>query len=176
MQLEWILHKCNRIIVKSPLYLNILDSDRGILTKKEVNTLEVFFVLSRYHNYKYWEEVSRKAKLGEIKVNPYFLLVIAIISEVFGSSMLKIANGFKNFLPSIGVVIGMSVAFYCLSLALQNIPLGTAYAIWSGVGTALTGTIGIVVYKEHVNLQKLLGIILIICGVVILKIASSNIH
>lgn len=109
-------------------------------------------------------------------MNSYFLLAIAIVSEVFGSSMLKISNGFKNFLPSIGVVIGMGAAFYCLSLALNNIPLGTAYAIWSGAGTALTGTIGVVVYKEHVNLQKLLGLVLIISGVIILKVASNNIH
>jgi len=102
------------------------------------------------------------------------LLATAIICEVFGSSMLKVSNGFKKILPSIGVVLGMGSAFYCLSLALSTIPLGTAYAIWSGVGTALTALIGVIIYKENFNLKKLLGLILIIGGVVIMKLSGGS--
>ncbi|MNB99328.1 Multidrug resistance protein EbrA [compost metagenome] len=107
-------------------------------------------------------------------LNSYVLLATAIICEVFGSSMLKVSNGFKKILPSIGVVLGMGSAFYCLSLALSTIPLGTAYAIWSGVGTALTALIGVIIYKENFNLKKLLGLILIIGGVVIMKLSGGS--
>jgi multidrug resistance protein EbrA len=107
-------------------------------------------------------------------LNSYVLLATAIICEVFGSSMLKVSNGFKKILPSIGVVLGMGSAFYCLSLALSTIPLGTAYAIWSGVGTALTALIGVIIYKENFNLKKLLGLILIIGGVVIMKLSGGT--
>ncbi|ULM99659.1 multidrug efflux SMR transporter [Peribacillus frigoritolerans] len=107
-------------------------------------------------------------------LNPYAFLAIAILSEVFGSSMLKVSNGFKRLFPSIGVVIGMGLAFYCLSLSLITIPLGTAYAIWSGIGTALTALVGVIVYKEGFNLKKLLGLVLIIGGVVVLKLSSEG--
>ncbi|MGE7650604.1 DMT family transporter [Peribacillus frigoritolerans] len=107
-------------------------------------------------------------------MNPYAFLAIAILSEVFGSSMLKVSNGFKRLFPSIGVVIGMGLAFYCLSLSLITIPLGTAYAIWSGIGTALTALVGVIVYKEGFNLKKFLGLVLIIGGVAVLKLSSEG--
>jgi multidrug resistance protein EbrA len=109
-------------------------------------------------------------------MSPYFILAIAIVSEVFGNSMLNISNGFKRLLPSIGVVAGMGIAFYSLSLSLETIPLGMAYAVWAGLGTALTAVIGVVVYKEKFNLKILSGIILIICGVVVLQLSGSVIH
>lgn len=107
-------------------------------------------------------------------MNSYVLLAAAIICEVFGSSMLKISNGFKKIIPSIGVILGMGLAFYSLSLALKTIPLGTAYAIWSGVGTALTALIGVIIYKEHFNRKKLIGLLLIIGGVVIMKLSGGS--
>jgi len=106
----------------------------------------------------------------------YALLLIAIISEVFGSSMLKLTNGFKKLLPSLGVVLGYSLAFYSLSLSLKTLPLGLAYAIWAGVGTALTALVGIVIYKEEFNRKKLFGLILIISGVIVLNVASGGSH
>ncbi|MBY3620754.1 multidrug efflux SMR transporter [Acinetobacter sp. CUI P1] len=106
-------------------------------------------------------------------MNSYVLLATAIICEVFGSSMLKVSNGFKRIFPSIGVILGMGLAFYSLSLALKTIPLGTAYAIWSGVGTALTALIGVVIYKENFNRKKLLGLLLIIGGVIIMKLSGG---
>ena len=70
----------------------------------------------------------------------------------------------------------MGIAFYCLSLSLNTIPLGTAYAIWSGIGTALTALVGVIVYKERFNLKKFLGLVLIIGGVVVLKLSSGGAH
>jgi multidrug resistance protein EbrA len=104
----------------------------------------------------------------------YIILIIAIIGEVFGSSMLKASNGFKRVLPILGVIIGYGVAFYALSLALKTIPLGMAYAIWSGLGTVLTALIGIIIYKEGVSSKKLFGIGLIIGGVVILNLGGTH--
>lgn len=99
----------------------------------------------------------------------YVLLSIAILAEVFGSSMLKLTEGFKKIVPTIGVVVGYVVAFYTLSLSLQTLPLGLAYAIWAGVGTALTALVGVVFYKEGMNLKKSVGILLIIGGVALLN-------
>lgn len=105
----------------------------------------------------------------------YLILALAIIGEVFGNTMLNKSNGFKKLLPSAGVVIGMSVAFYCLSLSLKTIPLGMTYAIWAGVGTALTALVSVVVYKEKFNLKNLSGLILIIGGVVILQFSGGHV-
>lgn len=109
-------------------------------------------------------------------MNPFLLLATAIISEVFGSSMLKASNGFKKLLPSIGVIAGLGTAFYFLSLSLKTIPLGTAYAIWSGAGTGLTALVGVVVYKEKIDLRKWAGLVLIIGGVVIMKLSTGDPH
>jgi len=107
-------------------------------------------------------------------MSAFGFLFISIISEVFASSMLKLTNGFKRLFPSIGVVVGYGTAFYFFSLTLQSLAIGTAYAIWAGIGTALTAIIGIIFYKELFNLKKMMGILLIIVGVVILNLASSG--
>ncbi|MFB6367472.1 DMT family transporter [Paenibacillus elgii] len=109
-------------------------------------------------------------------MNPFLLLTIAVLSEVFASSMLKLSYGFKKLFPSIGVIIGFGIAFYHLSLAIKSIPLGTTYAIWAGLGTALTALIGVVFYKENFNVKKLLGLVLIIGGVVTLQLSTSGTH
>ncbi|WP_368297922.1 multidrug efflux SMR transporter [Cytobacillus firmus] len=107
-------------------------------------------------------------------MNAYFLLALAIVSEVAGSSLLKAADGFKKLLPSIGVIIGYSVAFYALSLSLITLPLGVAYAIWAGLGTVLTALVGIFIYKENVNGKKLLGLALIVGGVILLNSGGGH--
>ncbi|GEN36177.1 MULTISPECIES: DMT family transporter [Aneurinibacillus] len=107
-------------------------------------------------------------------MNGYVFLMIAILSEVFGTSMLKMSEGFSKLLPSLGVMAGFGSAFYFISLALQTLPLSMSYAIWSGIGTALTAIIGVVVWKEAFNLQILIGLILIIAGVMVLNFAKST--
>ncbi|MGJ7911502.1 DMT family transporter [Neobacillus sp. LXY-1] len=102
-------------------------------------------------------------------MNAFMLLIFAILSEVFGSSMLKATNGFKKLLPSLGVALGYGMAFYALSLSLKSLPLGLVYAIWSGLGTALTALVGIFIYKENFNVRKLLGLVSIIGGVILLN-------
>ncbi len=106
-------------------------------------------------------------------MNPYFLLAIAIVFEVTGSSLLKLTNGFKKWLPTVGMVAGMGISFYCMSLALTAIPLGTAYAIWSGAGTALTAAVGVMLYKESIHTKKVLGLVCIIAGVILMKLSGG---
>lgn len=103
----------------------------------------------------------------------YLFLAVAIASELFGTSMLKASAGFTKLYPSIATVAGFGIAFYCLSQALQQIPLGVAYAIWSGVGTAVTAIIGIIVWKETASIATVAGIALIIAGVVILNLKGA---
>lgn len=107
-------------------------------------------------------------------MNPYLLLAISIISEVFASSLLKATDGFRRLLPTVGVAVGYSIAFYALSLTLKTLPLGTAYAIWAGVGTALTALAGALFYKESLNKKKILGLLLVIGGVVLLNIGGTH--
>ncbi|NGP45275.1 multidrug efflux SMR transporter [Bacillaceae bacterium SIJ1] len=94
---------------------------------------------------------------------------IAIGFEVFGSTMLKLSEGFTKLWPSLGVFLGFGVAFTMLSLALRYIPLSLAYSTWSGVGTALTALIGIILFQESFGIVKLLGLFLVIVGIVLLN-------
>lgn len=104
----------------------------------------------------------------------YLFLTIAIVSEIFGTSMLKASEVFTKFWPSIAFIVGFGIAFYTLSLALQYLPLNIAYAIWSGVGTALTAFISILIWKERITIQGALGMTLIIVGVVILNLGAHK--
>jgi len=110
---------------------------------------------------------------GEIPMKGYIALTISIITEVFATTMLKMSDGFTILLPSIGVIIGYAVSFYSISICLKTLPLSLAYAIWSGVGTALTALIGVLVWGDLFNTLMLCGIILIIGGVVLLNTSSN---
>jgi small multidrug resistance pump len=100
---------------------------------------------------------------------PYLHLAIAILAEVVGTSALKATRGFTRLGPSLVVVLSYAVAFYFLALALQAIPVGVAYAVWSGVGIALITLIGWVVYRQRLDAPALAGIALIVLGVVVLN-------
>jgi small multidrug resistance pump len=104
----------------------------------------------------------------------YLFLSIAIIAEVIATSALRAADGFSQWLPSIIVVIGYAVAFYFLSLTLKTIPVGIAYAIWSGAGIVLISIVGFVVYKQVLDLPALIGMGLIVAGVVVINAFSSS--
>ncbi|OMD42236.1 DMT family transporter [Paenibacillus odorifer] len=99
----------------------------------------------------------------------YIALGIAIASEVVGTTMLKMSEGFTQLLPSIGVIIGFIIAFYSLSISLRELPLSLAYAIWSGVGTVLTALVGMVVWGDPFGILTFAGIVLIVGGVVLLN-------
>ena len=100
----------------------------------------------------------------------YLFLAISIMSELFGTSMLKASQGFTRLLPVIATLISFTCSFFFLSLSLKTIPLNTAYAIWSGVGTVATVIISILIWKEKINIGSVMGISLIVIGVVVLNL------
>lgn len=102
----------------------------------------------------------------------YFILLIAITAEVFATSMLKVSDGFTKHLPVLGLAIGYIIALGGLAVSLESIPLGVAYAIWSGLGTVITVMIGIVVFKEKANRKKFVGALLVIVGIVLLNVSE----
>jgi small multidrug resistance pump len=104
----------------------------------------------------------------------WIYLAIAIVSEVIATSSLKTAEGFTRWVPSLLVVIGYASSFYFLSLTLRTIPLGVAYAIWSGVGVALVTLIGWTIYHQSLNIAAIIGITLIISGVIVLMLFSRT--
>jgi multidrug resistance protein EbrB len=101
-------------------------------------------------------------------------LSLAILFESFGTTMLKLSDGFTVPWASGGVAIGFIASFTFLSFALKQIPLSTAYATWSGVGTALTALIGILVFHENASPMKIVALFLVIAGIVILN--NSRAH
>ena len=106
-------------------------------------------------------------------MNGLLLLGFAILSEIVATTALKLSDGFTKPLPSLIVVVGYGIAFYLISLSLRQIPIGTAYAIWSGVGTAATAVIGVLLWKETLEPGRIIGIALIIIGVVVLQAFSK---
>lgn len=100
----------------------------------------------------------------------FLFLAGAIVSEVFGSTMLKLTSISKGKLPIIGIVIGYAISFYLLSMTLLTIPLSFSYAVWSGLGTALTAIVGFIVFKEQWNWKIIASIGLLIFGIVLMRI------
>lgn len=104
----------------------------------------------------------------------YLYLGIAIVAEVIATSALKLSEGFTRPLPSIVVVVGYGVAFYFLALVLRSLPVGVAYAVWSGVGVVLITLIGWLAFRQSLDLPAVLGIALIILGVVVIQLFSRS--
>ena len=103
----------------------------------------------------------------------YLLLFLASAAEVVATSALKASENFTRLIPSLLVVAGYGVAFTCLSMTLKTLPLGVAYAIWSGVGTALVAVVGWLVYRQQLDLPAIAGISLIIIGTIVLNLFSK---
>jgi small multidrug resistance pump len=104
----------------------------------------------------------------------WLYLSIAILAEVVATSSLKAAEGFTRLTPSLIVIFGYGTAFYSLSLTLRTMQVGTAYAIWSGVGTVLVSIIAWILFNQKLDAAAIAGITLIIAGVVIIKFLSQQ--
>jgi len=104
----------------------------------------------------------------------YLFLLIAILSEVAATSALRASDQFTKLWPSVTVVIGYASAFYFMSLTLKSIPVGIAYAIWSGVGIVLISITGYFLYKQKLDMPALMGMGLIIAGVLVINIFSKS--
>ena len=105
----------------------------------------------------------------------WLYLGIAIVCEVVATSSLKASEGFTRLWPSVIVVVGYAAAFYCLSLTLRTIPVGVAYAVWSGVGIILVTLAGWYFYDQRLDTPALIGIALIAAGVVVLNTLSKSV-
>ncbi len=102
------------------------------------------------------------------------LLAVAILAEVAATLALRESHGFTQLLPSLGVAAGYVIAFYMLSLALREMELGIAYAVWSGVGTAAIFLIGIAVLGESSSPLKIISVVLIVVGVLGLTLVGER--
>ncbi|MBB5215775.1 DMT family transporter [Parapusillimonas granuli] len=104
----------------------------------------------------------------------WLYLAIAIVAEVVATSALKASEGFTRLTPSAIVVAGYGLAFFMLAQTLRTIPVGVAYAIWSGVGIVLVSIAGLVLFKQRLDAPAVLGIGLIIAGVLVMQVFSKT--
>lgn len=105
----------------------------------------------------------------------YVYLVIAVACEVVATSALKASEGFTRLVPSVAVVVGYGVAFFLLSLTLKTIPVGIAYALWSGLGIVFIAIIGVVVFHQNLDLPAIAGLGLILAGVLVVNLLSKSV-
>lgn len=104
----------------------------------------------------------------------HLFLAIAIISEVIATSALKSSEGFTRPRPTLLVVAGYACAFYFLSLTLRTMPIGVAYAIWSGAGLVLVATVAWIIHGQRLDIPAMIGMSLILAGVVVLNLFSKT--
>jgi small multidrug resistance pump len=107
-------------------------------------------------------------------LNPWLILLVAILLEVAGTLCLKLSNGMARLLPVLGVVVFYGSTFVLMAIAMKRLEVGTAYAVWAGVGTALVTVFGIVIFGESVAWSKLAGTLLIIGGVILLHSSTKE--
>ncbi|GIK50840.1 MAG: multidrug efflux SMR transporter [Hyphomonadaceae bacterium] len=105
----------------------------------------------------------------------YLYLALAIVLEVIGTAFLKQSNGFRELAPSLVTAASYAGAFYLLSLALKTMPVGVAYAIWSGAGIVLITLVGWIAFRQSLDAPALFGIGLILAGVVVINTMSRSV-
>jgi len=104
----------------------------------------------------------------------WLYLILAILSEVAGTTCMKLSAGFTKLTPSVLMWVFYAVCFYFLTLTLRKVDVSVSYAIWSGVGTALIALIGVFFFREPVSVLKIAGIVAIIGGVIALNISGGT--
>ncbi|GAA3699282.1 SMR family transporter [Oceanisphaera sediminis] len=107
-------------------------------------------------------------------MNAYLLLTLAIIAEVIATTALKASHGFSRLGPSLLVITGYGTAFWLLGLVMNTVPVGIAYAIWSGAGIVLVTLLAVLFYRQIPDLPALLGMGLIIAGVAVIQLWSRS--
>lgn len=105
----------------------------------------------------------------------YGVLAAAIVFEVVGTTFLQKSEQFSRLWPTAAMVFFYVVSFYLLSQALRHLPLGIAYAMWSGLGIVLTATVGVVIFRQSLDMPALAGMGLIIAGVIVMNTFSSSV-
>lgn len=107
-------------------------------------------------------------------MSQWLYLAIAILAEVFATSMLKLSNGFTRLIPSACSIIGYMISFYCLSQTLKTMPVGIAYAVWSGIGIVCVSLIAWVKFGQKLDLAAIIGIGFILVGVLVINLLSKS--
>ena len=103
----------------------------------------------------------------------WIILLVAGLFEIGFAFGLKFSEGFTRLWPTVGMAISGAASFYLLSVALRSLPVGTAYAVWTGIGAAGTAIFGILLLSESSDVFRLLSILLIVVGVVGLRLTSA---
>ncbi len=101
------------------------------------------------------------------------ILFLAVFSEVTATTSLKFSEGFTKLIPSVVVVVGYGLSFYLLSMTLKVMPIGVAYAFWSGIGIVLTVVAGKFIWNETLDWARITGIVLIIVGILVINLFSK---
>lgn len=105
----------------------------------------------------------------------YAMLLIAIVLEVIGTTALQLSQQFTRLGPTVVLVVCYTAAFYCLSVTLRVIPVGIAYAIWSGLGIVLISAVGLVFFRQKLDFAAIVGLALIIAGVLVVNLFSKSV-
>jgi small multidrug resistance pump len=101
-------------------------------------------------------------------------LIVAILLEVAGTTNMKLSEGFSKLIPSVGVIFFYALSIIALTFAVNRMDVSVAYAIWSGLGTALVAIIGLWFFQESITTTKVVGLVLIIVGVAMLHFTSES--
>lgn len=104
-------------------------------------------------------------------MSPWILVLLAGFLETGWAIGLKYSDGFSRPVPTALTIIGALASFWLLSLAMKDLPVGTAYAVWVGIGTLGTAILAVILFNEPVNLVRVLGILMILGGIIALKLA-----
>jgi quaternary ammonium compound-resistance protein SugE len=104
-------------------------------------------------------------------VNPWLIVAIAGLMETGWALGLKYSDGFTKLWPSVVTVVLALGSFYLLAVAMKSLPVGTAYAVWVGIGAIGTAVAAVFLFQEPVNLMRVVGVLLILAGIVALKFA-----
>ena len=121
-----------------------------------------------------WLGENEISKRKGVKSMAWIAVITAGVLEVGFATMLKLSNNFTKIWPSIGFLIFVSGSFSLLAWSLKVLPIGTAYAVWTGIGAAGTAILGMVFFKDPVSIARITAIVFIITGVILLNFSSSN--
>ncbi|WP_147125088.1 DMT family transporter [Shimia ponticola] len=105
----------------------------------------------------------------------YIYLILAIVAETIGTTALQASQQFSRLGPSVIVVVAYAVSFYLLALALKTIPVGIAYAVWSGLGMVMIAAIGWIVFRQSLDTAAIIGLSMILGGVLVIHLFSNSV-
>lgn len=105
---------------------------------------------------------------------PYLILALAVVAETIGTTALQASQQFSRLGPSVVVVVAYAISFALLGWALKFMPVGIAYAIWSGLGIVLIAVIGLIVFGQRLDAPAVLGMAMILGGILVIHLYSNT--